>query len=59
LRDSTVAARDWMMVTRSDVLGSAIAEIDEATSDGGEEMDLGGRTGGMAWNLKNRNSVAI
>jgi hypothetical protein len=51
-----------MVVTRADVLGSAIAaiaEIDEATSDGGEEMDLGGGTGGMAWNLKNRNSVAI
>jgi hypothetical protein len=49
LRDSTVATRDWMMVTRSDVLGSAIttiAEVDEAASDGGEEMDLSGGSGG-------------
>jgi hypothetical protein len=35
-----------MMVTRSDVLGSAIAEVDEAASDDGEEMDLGGGSGG-------------
>ena len=37
------------MVTRLDVLDSAIApiaEVDEAASDGGEEMDLGGRSGG-------------
>jgi hypothetical protein len=46
LRDSTVTARDWMVVTRADVLGSAITEVDETASDGGEEMDLGGGSGG-------------
>jgi hypothetical protein len=38
-----------MMVTRLDVLGSAIAaiaEVDEVASNGGEEMDLGDRSGG-------------
>jgi hypothetical protein len=38
-----------MMVTRLDVLDSAIApiaEVDEVASDGGEEMDLGGGSGG-------------
>jgi hypothetical protein len=38
-----------MMVTRLDVLGTAIAtiaEVDEAASDGGEEMDFGGGSGG-------------
>jgi hypothetical protein len=38
-----------MMVTRSNVLGftiATIAEVDEAASDGGEEMDLGGGSGG-------------
>jgi hypothetical protein len=35
-----------MVVTRADVLGSAITEVDETASDGGEEMDLGGGSGG-------------
>jgi hypothetical protein len=35
-----------MMVTRSDVLGSSIAKVNEAASDGDEEMDLGGGSGG-------------
>jgi hypothetical protein len=49
LKACTIAIRDWMMVTRLDVLDSAIApiaEVDEVASDGGEEMDLGGGSGG-------------
>jgi hypothetical protein len=55
LRDSSVGARDWMMVTRSDVLGSAVAaitEVGEAASDVVKRwIWVAEVVGRMAWNL--------
>lgn len=55
MRDSSVGARDWMMVTRSDVLGSAVAaitEVGEAASDVVKRwIWVAEVVGRMAWNL--------